>query len=63
MSTVIERPKTGRPRLADDKKKVKVTTNLPPDLMQKLEADVEDGVGANVSNLIYQIVKKYYSNK
>lgn len=62
MSTVI-RPKTGRPRLGDDKKKIKVTTNLPPDLMQKLEADVEDGVGANVSNLIYQIVKKYYSNR
>lgn len=63
MSTIIEKPKTGRPRLDADKKKVKVTTNLPPDLMKKLEADVENGVGANVSNLIYQIVKKYYSNK
>lgn len=55
--------KNGRPRLENNIKKIKVTTNVTPDLMIKLENDVQNGNGANVSNLIFQIVKKYYAKK
>ncbi len=60
MSTSIEKPKTGRPRLGD-KKKVKVSTNIPPELLKALEDDVKSGKGSSVSSIIYLLLRKHYN--
>lgn len=60
MSTTIEKPKSGRPRLGD-KKKIKVSTNIPPELLKALENDVRDGKGSSVSSIIYLLLKKHYN--
>lgn len=60
MSTVKIKKQYGRPPLGANKK-VKVSINLTPELLRKIEEDIEKGNGTSVSTLVFQIVKKYYS--
>ncbi len=60
MEAVKSVKKTGRPRLGEQKK-VRISINLTPDLLRKIEEDVDQGKGTSTSSYIFQIIKKYYS--
>lgn len=47
-----------RPKLKEDKKRVKISITLSPDLNKKLEKDI-----VNKSKLIEKLLNDYYGNK
>ena len=62
MSTIIEAPRK-RGRKPSDKKNVKICVLLSPEIIQKIEEDIDDGFGNSKSGTITQILKRHYNGK